>query len=152
MRVTQRSLRRAGGRPFGRPTALRLVPVALHHLLEETTHRKLPLNEDAGRDLASVRRQRVLGLVRCASSAAAASPACRRRPALAPHDRRVTHICAAASSSQGLPVDVWSMSMGETRDAQLLGAALQSRAKHVRLSETQIWESPIRDAKNLACE
>ena len=38
------------------------------------------------------------------------------------------------------------MSMGETRDAQLLGAAC-SRAKHVRLSETQIWESPIRDAK-----
>ena len=41
------------------------------------------------------------------------------------------------------------MSMGETRDAQLLGAAC-SRAKHVRLSETQIWESPIRDAHNLA--
>ena len=45
----------ASGRPFGRPTALRLAPLALHHLLDVPTHRQLALRKDADRELAPVR-------------------------------------------------------------------------------------------------
>ena len=135
----------ASGRPFGRPTALRLAPLALHHLLDVPTHRQLALRKDADRELAPVRRQRVFSAL-CFFSSRSISGVQETAGSLR------TSVASPISAQRRAAVkDCRSMSMGETRDAQLLGAAC-SRAKHVRLSETQIWESPIRDAKNLACE